>query len=285
VAVEALYAFGTLAAEPTGARRRELLAPIGPDLAAMVGAASLEYRYAAVRVIGRVYERQPGEGDVDETIGDAMVTALNDNNRTVRRAAMQALGAMRYERALSALVEQFQFFRRGEMAEAALSAIERIGHPSAIPILAAQLTSKSAALKTIAIEGLSRLGDRSRMAGIQAALKGESNESLVLAGSFSAIVLSGGTLDPVVEALRKPRLAAQARQYLIDIAPGRTLSFTRHALDPDVTIRSGVADVLGLAGDVAALPVLEPLRRDREPQVAQAAERAVARLVSLKSGV
>jgi HEAT repeat protein len=234
-------------------------------------------------VIGRVYERQPGDGDVDETIGDAMVTVLNDNNRTVRRAAMHALGAMRYERALSALVEQFQFFRRGEMAEAALSAIERIGHQAAIPVLAGQLTSKSAALKTIAVSGLSRLGDRSRMAGIQAALKGESDESLVLAGSYSVIALSGSTLDPIVEALRKPRLAAQARQYLVDIAPGRILSFTRHALDPDVRIRSGIADVLGLAGDVAALPVLEPMRRDPEPHVAQAAERAIARLTSLKS--
>ena len=285
VAVEALYAFGTLAGEPSGSRRRELLGSIGADLASMVGAASPEFRYAAVRVIGRIYERQMGDGDGDETIGDAMVTVLNDKNRTIRGAAMLALGAMRYERALSALVDQFQYFRRGEMAEAALSSIARIGHPAAIPVLAGQLTSKSTALKTIAIEGLARLGDRSRVAGIQAALKGESDESVVLAGSFSAIALSGGTLDPVVEALRRPRLAAQARQYLIDLAPGRAGSFTRHSLDPDVAIRSGIADVLGLAGDVAALPILEPMRHDHEPQVALAAERAIARLVSLKSGV
>jgi len=36
--------------------------------------------------------------------------------------------------------------------------------------------------------------------------------------------------------------------------------------------------VLGLAGDPAALPLAESLSKDADPQVARAAERAVARL-------
>jgi hypothetical protein len=50
-----------------------------------------------------------------------------------------------------------------------------------------------------------------------------------------------------------------------------------------VQIRSGIADVLGLAGDVTALPIVEAMVRDRDPQVAMAAQRAVARLQAIQS--
>ena len=37
-------------------------------------------------------------------------------------------------------------------------------------------------------------------------------------------------------------------------------------------------DALGLAGDPAAIAAVEPLTKDRDPQVARAAERALVRL-------
>ena len=283
VALEALYAFGTLAVEPSGSRRRELLRPIGPDLASMVGAANVRFRHAAVRVIGRVYERRREDELVDNTIGDAMVSVLNDRDQSVRADAMRALGSMKYERGVQALVDQFRYFGRGQLAEAALDGIARIAHPSSTPLLIAQLTSKEPALKTIAIEGVARLGDKSRLATIESALKGENNDGVLLAGRFASIVLSSGLMDPMADALRRPKFAARAREYLVEIAPGRSSVFRRYAQDPDAHIRSGMADVLGLAGDVAALSILEPMRRDSDPQVAQAAERAVARLNALRS--
>jgi hypothetical protein len=39
-----------------------------------------------------------------------------------------------------------------------------------------------------------------------------------------------------------------------------------------------VADVLGRSGAAAALPIVEPMTQDRDPQVVRSAERAVARL-------
>jgi HEAT repeat protein len=39
-----------------------------------------------------------------------------------------------------------------------------------------------------------------------------------------------------------------------------------------------MADALGLAGDPAAIAAIEPLTNDKDPEVARAAERAVARL-------
>jgi HEAT repeat protein len=79
-------------------------------------------------------------------------------------------------------------------------------------------------------------------------------------------------------ALPRPKVRDQAWQYLVEVAPGRTGAFSRQAQDPDARVRADVADILGLAGDLAALPLVEPMMKDRDPQVALAAERAVARL-------
>jgi HEAT repeat protein len=283
VAIEALYAFGTLAVGSAGGRRRELLRTVGPDLVSMVGAANPALRYATIRVIGRVFEKRAHDEPVDETVGDAIVATLNDHDRNIRGAAMQALGAMWYERAVQALTEQFRFFGRGALAEAALGAIARIAHSSSVDLLTTELASKDATMKTIAIEGLARVGDRNRLGSLESALKGETNDGVMLAGAFASVLLSGSSIDPLTEALRRPKLADRARRYLVEVAPGRTAAFARHAQDPDVQIRSGVADALGLAGDVAALSIVEAMVRDRDPQVAQAAQLAVARLQAIRS--
>src|SRR5262245_14546939 len=54
VALEAVYAFGVLAPAASGRERRSLLSSSAPDLAAMLGVPDPEFRFAAIRVIGRV---------------------------------------------------------------------------------------------------------------------------------------------------------------------------------------------------------------------------------------
>jgi HEAT repeat protein len=49
-------------------------------------------------------------------------------------------------------------------------------------------------------------------------------------------------------------------------------------MDSDPQIRLDMVDALGQAGDPSAIAAIEPLTRDKDPQVARAAERAVARL-------
>jgi len=278
VALEALYAFGVLAVEPGGAARRELLHVAGPDLASLLGVPDPARRYAAVRVMGRLFARRAQDDPIEETVGDAVITALNDPDRAVKGAAMQALGALRYARAAQALTALFQYHGRGEPAEAALDALARIAHPTSAPLLAAQLTAKSASLRGTAVEGLARLGDAAQLAAIQSALAGERSDSTVLTGAFASAMLSGAPLGPITEALTRPKLREQARQYLVELAPGRSSMFTQQLQDPDARIRIDVLDVLALGGDAAALPLVERAGTDRDPQVAKAAERAVARL-------
>jgi HEAT repeat protein len=281
IGLEALYALGTLGVEPGGSARRELLRTSGPDLAAMIGSSSAAFRTAAVRVIGRLYTMRPGDPPIEQAVGDAVITALNDRDRAVRVAAMESLGAMRYERAIQALADLFRYHQHGEAAEAALDAIARIGHSSSAPLFVSVLEGKDAAQKAIAIEAFARIGDRAQQVAIDAALTGERRESVLLAGNFASVVLANGSIDPLTEALRRSRVRTQALRYLVEIAPGRAVMFARHAEDPDARLRADVADILGLANDRTALPIVERMLDDSDPEVALAAERAVARLHAL----
>ncbi len=95
-------------------------------------------------------------------------------------------------------------------------------------------------------------------------------------------MLSNVPLTPIAEALTRPKLRDQAYQYLVELAPGRSSLFTPQLEDPDPRVRADAVDILALAGDAAALPLVERLLADRDSQVVKAAERAVARLRALQ---
>ena len=278
VAVDALYVFGLLASEQKGSARHDLLNAAGPDLAAFVGASLPVLRLAGVRVLGRLFEKRATDPPIEPTVGDAVITALNDADRAVKLAAMQALGSMRYERGVQALTELFTYYGKGEPAEASLDALAHIGHPTSVPLFIAQLTSKTPAIRGIAMEGLARSHDVSALAALQAAVDHESNQDAALAGAFALVMLGNAPTDKVSDSLGPARTRDQARQYLIELAPGRTATFAHQLLDSDPEIRVMMVEILGLAGDPAAIAVLEPLTHDRVPEVALAAELAVARL-------
>jgi len=113
---------------------------------------------------------------------------------------------------------------------------------------------------------------------VETALGTERNAGAALVKDFAAALLSGAPIEPIVSALTKPRLRDQAKAYLVDLVGPRLSAFSVYAQDPDAAIRRDIADVLGLAEDLAALSLAESLLTDRDQQVAKAAERAVARL-------
>ena len=278
VGLEALYAFGALAVAPAGAARLELLKAAGPELAAMIGSVDVAYRYGAIRVIGRVFSIRPGDDPINPLVGDAVVVGLNDKDSKLRVAATLALGAMRYERAVPALVELFQFYGKGDMAAASLDAIARINDPSGGPLLVMQLMSKNQALKGVAIEGIARAGDRTKWADVEGALMGERGEATLLAGRFAAVRLSDGAVTPIVDALVKPKLHDQASGYLTALADGGAALFVRPLQDPNPRVRAEVVDALSLSFNPSVIPLLTPLASDADAEVAGAVERALARL-------
>jgi HEAT repeat protein len=285
VGVEALYAFGALASEPTGAARRVLQQASASELSAMAGSSDEALRAAAVRVIGRVFDANTSDEAADASVGDAVIHALNDQNRLIKRAAMDTLGKLRYARGLDALTQLFHFYKQGELAEAALDALARIGHPDSIPLFVSELASRSPAIKAIAMEGLARSGDPAQMAAIDGALAGEHNGRVIFAGTFASAMLSGGSIERLTDSLLSPRDRDVSKQYLVDIARGGAQRLSRYTQDPDPGVRADIADVLGFSADAAARPIVASLIKDQDKQVALAAERAALRLRGADPGV
>ncbi len=278
VAVEAVYAFGLLADNVYGAERRRLLAESAAELGAAVGVPQRELRSAAVQVIARLYAWRVGDLAADVTVGDALVTALNDREPAIRMTAIDAIGALRYDRGVQALTDLYTHYERGAMAVSALEGLARIAHPASLPLFVAALSGRDVSLRLAAVEGLARSGATDQRGAIDALMRNERNAELVLAGHFAAVLLSNGPVDELVGGLERSRLRPKALQYLEDIAPGRGNVLGPHVQDPDVTIRLDLIEVLGRSGDPQALGVVQRMQQDTEPAVARAAVRAVARL-------
>lgn len=278
VAFDALYTFGALADNQSPAGRVSLRAAAGPDLIALLGVPQLELRIAAARVIGRVYERRATEPQVDNVVGDAVVRAVNDSEHDVRFAAMDALGSMRYERAVKSLTDMYLYYRRNEIGAGAIQTLARIGHDSSVPLFEELLGSKDALQRIVAVEGLARIGDPASAARIQAAVARDKDENVILAARFADVLLANGRLDALFEALAKPKLRDQAMRYLVEAANGRTSAYAAPAKNPSPLVRGDIADALGLSRDTAASAILAPLAQDADPAVALAARRATVRL-------
>jgi len=278
VGLEALYAFGVLGVQPVGATRAELLSTSGPDLAGLLGSPDPTFRYAAVRVIERVYAKRPDDRAIDRVVGDGLIATLNDRDRTIRIEATETLGTVGYEQAVPALTQQFQYNRKNDLALASLDALARLAQSSSEPLFVDELSSKTAAIRSVAIEGLARLHDKARLSDIQSALALERNDSVQLAGAFALAMLSDASLDRIAEALVAPRSRDQARQYLIDLAPGRLQALTPYLQDPDARIREDVIEAIARSGETGGRGLLEPLVNDHDPVVARAAERALMQI-------
>jgi len=280
VSVEALYAFGALGAQLAGRARSDLLQSSQADLTALLGVPDAAVRLAAVRVIGRLYERRSGDAPIAQQLGNLVIATVNENDRLMKVASMDTLGAMRERRAVDGLTQLLEFYGKGELGEAALSALARIGDKASIPLLLMQLSNRQPVMKALAIEGLARMNDASHVPAIQAGLKGERDDRPILAGDFAAAMLSNAPIERLVDALNRPKDHDAARQYLAEIVPGHVARMARYAQDPTPRMRIDVADIIGLADDPEGVAIVAPLAKDMDPQVVLAAQRATLRLTS-----
>jgi HEAT repeat protein len=262
VRVEAIYTLGTIAHPP-----------LADDATAQLIKALDHYdpaiRAAAARVIGRL--------DV-KTAGDALIKAMNDSNTDVRYAAMRGLGAIREDRAVQALTEQFNFYGKGEGAWSSLDALARIANPSSVPLFKAHLADKDPFLRRAAADGLGRTGDRTEVSALQIGAGNDTAQMVRAAMAFALQKLGHNYIVRLVELMTSPRTAPQIAEYLVELGPSIVPVLVPHLQDQSPAIRANVAQVIGVLGGGAGAAALQPLTQDRDADVAQAATRALQRL-------
>jgi HEAT repeat protein len=260
---DALHALGVIAVPPL----------INEDAARLAGGLTQGddvMRMATARVLGRL--RATGAGD-------ALIAALNDSNEMVQLYATEALGLMRYERAVQALADRATFFRRGPMADETLMALARIGHASSRDLLRADLTHAEAPRRRAAAEGAGRIGDRASLDAVRILATADKASEVRLAGLFALDRLGEPQSVTIAASIAVPGLEPQARDYLLEIGQGAAPA-ARDAIvkatNTDVIVQ--LINVLGFIGDEADARWLEPYLKTPQPLIARAAAYAVGRI-------
>ena len=140
-----------------------------------------------------------------------------------------------------------------------------------------QLTSRDAAIRRLAIEGIVRAGDTKAIANIETATAGESiGRRSSRARSRRGARRSRARHDR--HARERRMLFEQAMGYLVELGQGIAAPLSMHLKDPNARVRERIAQVLGLIGGKDAQVALEGTLRDPDVNVSRAAERGLARI-------
>ena len=242
-------------------------------------------REALVRMAGRLFDSPPGRsGPV--VVGDGLIAAMNDADPRVRVWAIDALGWLRSERAVQALMDRLSYLRNGDEAAASLHALARIAHAGSARVFQEHVSDRRAPFRVMALEGLGRLGAADSASVIANALSGTRDESVLLAGAFALHLLGQArNLEAVVAALARPTTARQARAYLTELGAGIATDLQPGLAHKDPALRQAVAEVIGLTGHAGSEDTLRTAARDPDRAVAEAARQALTRIRTLPDGV
>lgn len=262
VRLEATYALGILARPPVDDATASALSAAMRD-------PDPKQRIAAARVAGAL--RAIGTGD-------ALIELVNDKREDVKVTALRAIGDVKDLRALQALREQFEFYQKGPIAEAAFDALSRIGHESSVSLFQAQLNSKSALMRRWAAEGLARSGSAAlSLPTLEDGVSKEKDAPTRLALAFALQSVGRPQMPLLVEALRQEQTEAQAMAYLVELGQPVARSLGASLADTDAAQRARVAMTLGLIGGPDAIAALDRAKQDSDTDTARAIERALAR--------
>jgi HEAT repeat protein len=259
----AAYTLGMLKAEEAV----DSLVQAVPDM-------SLDVRAEVVVALGRIG---------GEKAGEALTGALHDSSKQTRTKAMEALGRMKYKPAARTLLTIYDAEQGKSMGDRALAALAQIGAPEARGVFYQNMTNSSGKRRRYAVEGLGRLDDPALTTGLIKDFLREPDPEVQLAYCFSIARLEHSEfIDRLALSLSKLDLREQANGYLVELGSPFMAELVGYLTDPVRDVRKGIIQVLMEIGDPAAIPYLEPLLGDPEPEVADRANRAIAKLERMR---
>ncbi|HRB12698.1 MAG TPA: hypothetical protein PKU70_06780, partial [Vicinamibacteria bacterium] len=210
--------------------------------------------------------------------GEALTPLIRDQSTTVRRRAIAGLGRLKVVDAAPDLRRYFEANSESEDGILALNSLAQIALPQDRALFQRLVLQPDPRKRRPGIEALARLNEKGNEARFKRDFQREKNEELRAAYAF-AIFLFGDRpfIDTVVLGLAGTRdRARQARGYVEEIGARALPEALDYLREPDPKIRAGLCDALSTAGVTGALDAIEPLSRDKDPQVAAAALRARA---------
>ncbi len=217
--------------------------------------------------------------------------ALEDRRPAVRRAAAEALGALRDERAVEPLLRALED-RRPAVRRAVARALGQLGDARAVGPLLRALEDEDWTVRRATAEALGELGDARAVGPLLRALEDEdwtvrraTAEALGELGDARAVRLLLHALEKGQWAVRWAAawalrtLAQKLGRMGDEQAVTQTLALLLRALeDEDEDVRRAVAWALGALGDARAVGPLLRALEDEDKNVRRAAARALGEL-------
>jgi HEAT repeat protein len=240
------------------------------DLISSLGDAMPEVRAAAATALGKVGAPEDGR---------ALIPLLSDDSIDVKNRVLQALGVLHVAEAGPALRELYEQNRRKEWGLRVLATLSRIGDPAQAELFLQLVQDPDPERKRLAVEGLGRISDSSRLPAFKKDYQRERNDDVKLAYSF-AITRMGDRafLDSIVLSLPSRTMGTRSREYILEMGRPILPDLYPYLNDPDAEVRAALCDIIGTLGDPDAIPRLQPLLGDPSTSVADRANRAVERL-------
>jgi HEAT repeat protein len=238
------------------------------SLAAALYDPSKDVRLQSVEALGQIGTDQAGE---------ALRAALSGSSDLTGNV-IDALGQMQYKPAAPELVSIYDG-NVNKLGDRALRALALMGASEARGIFYYQMTSTRADHRQWAAEGLGRLDDPSLVPGMMKDFLREPDPAVQLAYCFALSRLGQREFtDRVALSLGNKKLQEQAHSYAVELGSPLLNEFVTYLSDPVAEVRKEMAAVLMEIGDPAAIPYLKPLLSDPDGEVADRANRAIARL-------
>jgi HEAT repeat protein len=228
-----------------------------------------DVRAAAATALGKVGAQEDGR---------ALIPLLADASVEVQNRVLGALGELRVPEAGPALRELYEQNRRKDWGLKVLETLSRIADPRQSDLFLQLVQDPDPERKRLAVEGLGRISDSSRLPAFKKDYQRERNDDVRLAYAF-AITLMGDRafLDSLVLNLPS-RTGRRSRGYILEAGRAILPDLYPYLGDSDAGVRAAVCDIIGALGDPDAIPRLQPLVSDPNTNVADRANRAIERL-------
>jgi HEAT repeat protein len=222
----------------------------------------------------------------DTSVAKDLMNYLAYNESKVRNEAVFTLARFRHTDAVAELTSLYEKesklpVKKMDKAyrEFLLDALAFIAAPASKDLFIKEKKNPDDNLRLHAVEGLARIGDPALVTEISRDRLAEKEPRLRTAQAFALYRMGRKEyLDELVDALAKRRSHNEAKQYIVEFKPDELPDLYAQSKKNDVDTRESLAEIFGLVGDSAAIPVLQELNKDRRGQVSALANQALRRI-------
>jgi HEAT repeat protein len=249
--------------------------PAIPRLAYYLRSPNVKMVRTCIRSIGYIRNPEAGEN---------LIPVLQHSDKDVVADAARVLGQFRYRDALPELVRLLDYSRDKELKKVSLQAISRIGDPSSEQIMKKYFGSDDKDFRQYAIEGFGRMKLRGYVDPLEREFQREDSRQIKLALSFSLFSLGDTAyIDTLVRSLDDNLFKHQVREYMYELGNQAVPKIADYLKVQDSSFRIRVIRVLGDMHQTSAIAYLEPLMKDKDLEVAQAATDAIRELKNIEN--